>query len=132
MYKYVLNCVVKTSMMFAKYFEYYTIRPILSGAVFSWTRCTMLHCIGRPVHTVAEWKIADTKWTAVYQTDGIKLTLLTSNDANTQQCFITAVPQISQGEQSSNFTKKHKSTKHTILLNFPLVPTHNISYRIQI
>jgi len=37
MYKYVLNSVVKIPMMFAKYFEYYTI--ILRGAVFSWTRC---------------------------------------------------------------------------------------------
>ena len=34
MYKCVLNFVVKISMMFAKYFEYYTI--ILRGAVFSW------------------------------------------------------------------------------------------------
>jgi len=36
MYKYVPNSVVKISMMFAKYFEYYTIvlmRPFL------WTRC---------------------------------------------------------------------------------------------
>jgi len=32
MYKYVLKSVVKISMMFAKYFEYYTI--ILRGAVF--------------------------------------------------------------------------------------------------
>jgi len=32
MYKYVLNYVVKILMMFAKYFEYYTI--ILMGAVF--------------------------------------------------------------------------------------------------
>jgi len=32
MYKYVLNSVVKIPMMFAKYFEYYTI--ILRGAVF--------------------------------------------------------------------------------------------------
>jgi len=37
MYKYVLNSVVKISVMFAKYFKYYTI--ILRGAVFSWTRC---------------------------------------------------------------------------------------------
>jgi len=36
-YKYVLNYVVKISMMFAKYFEHYTI--ILREAVFSWTRC---------------------------------------------------------------------------------------------
>jgi len=40
MYKYALNFVVKISMMFAKYFEYYTI--ILRGAVFSWTRCNAL------------------------------------------------------------------------------------------
>jgi len=32
MYKYVLNFVVKISVMFAKYFEYYTI--ILSGPFF--------------------------------------------------------------------------------------------------
>ena len=32
MYKYVLNSVVKISMMFAKYFEYYT--TILREAVF--------------------------------------------------------------------------------------------------
>jgi len=32
------NSVVKISMMFAKYFEYYTI--ILRGVVFSWTRCS--------------------------------------------------------------------------------------------
>jgi len=32
MYKYVLNSVVKISMMFAKYFEYYTI--ILRGRFF--------------------------------------------------------------------------------------------------
>ena len=33
MYKYVLNSVVKISMMFAKYFEYYSI--ILWGNAFS-------------------------------------------------------------------------------------------------
>jgi len=38
-YKYVLNSVIKISMMFAKYFEYYTI--ILRG-VFSWTRCSIV------------------------------------------------------------------------------------------
>ena len=38
MYTYMLNFVVKISMMFVKYFEYYTI--ILRGAVFSWTRCS--------------------------------------------------------------------------------------------
>ena len=32
MYKYVLNSVVKISMMFAKYFEYYTV--ILRGGAF--------------------------------------------------------------------------------------------------
>jgi len=37
MYKYVLNSVVKISLMFAQYFEYYGI--ILRGAVFSWTHC---------------------------------------------------------------------------------------------
>jgi len=36
MYEYVLNSVVKISMMFAKYFEYYT---IILGGVFSWTCC---------------------------------------------------------------------------------------------
>jgi len=36
-YKYVLYSVVKISVMFAKYFEYYTI--ILRGQ-FLWTRCT--------------------------------------------------------------------------------------------
>jgi len=35
MYKYVLNSVVQISMMFAEYFEYYT---IILGGVFSWTR----------------------------------------------------------------------------------------------
>jgi len=39
MYKYVLNSVVKISMMFAKYLEYYTI-ILRGGGVFSWTRCT--------------------------------------------------------------------------------------------
>jgi len=37
MYKCMLNSVVKISVIFAKYFEYYII--ILRGAVFSWTRC---------------------------------------------------------------------------------------------
>jgi len=40
MYKYVLNSVVKIPMMFAKYFENYTI--ILRGAIFSWTRCIII------------------------------------------------------------------------------------------
>jgi len=35
MYMYVLNYVVKISVLFVKYFEYYTI--ILRGAIFSWT-----------------------------------------------------------------------------------------------
>ena len=48
MYKYVLNYVVKISMMFVKYFKYYTI--ILMGR-FSWTRCT-IPCIER-VQTLA-------------------------------------------------------------------------------
>jgi len=40
MYKYVLNSVAKISMMFAKYFEYYTV--ILSVAIFSWTLYTIV------------------------------------------------------------------------------------------
>ena len=39
MYKDVLNYVVKISIMFAKYFEYYTI--ILRGTVFLWTCCIL-------------------------------------------------------------------------------------------
>ena len=35
MYKYVLNSVIKMSVMFAQYFEYYAI--ILRGPFFSWT-----------------------------------------------------------------------------------------------
>jgi len=42
MYKYMLNSVVKISVMFAKYFEYYTI--MLRGAVFLWTRCRYMTC----------------------------------------------------------------------------------------
>jgi len=38
MYKYVLNSVVKISMLFAKYFEYYTI-ILGGGSIYSWTRC---------------------------------------------------------------------------------------------
>jgi len=38
MYKYMLNYVVKISVMSAEHFEYYTI--ILGGGVFSWRRCT--------------------------------------------------------------------------------------------
>jgi len=38
MYKYVQNSAVKISMMFAQYFEYYTI--ILRGPFSLWTRCT--------------------------------------------------------------------------------------------
>jgi len=34
----VLNLVIKISLMFAQYFEYYAI--ILRGAVFLWTQCT--------------------------------------------------------------------------------------------
>ena len=37
MYKYVLNLVIKISLVFAQYFEYYAI--ILRGAVFLWTQC---------------------------------------------------------------------------------------------
>jgi len=40
-YKYALNSVVKISMMFAKYFEYYAI-ILRGGGVFSWTRCIRL------------------------------------------------------------------------------------------
>ena len=39
MYKYVLNLVIKISLMFAQYFEYYAI--ILRGAVFLWTQCRL-------------------------------------------------------------------------------------------
>jgi len=38
MYKCMLNSVVKISLMFAQYFEYYGI--ILSEAVFPWTHCS--------------------------------------------------------------------------------------------
>ena len=41
MYKYVLNLVIKISLMFAQYFEYYAI--ILRGAVFLWTQCRSLY-----------------------------------------------------------------------------------------
>jgi len=41
MYKCVLNSIVKISLMFAQYFEYYGI--ILMGTVFLWT-----HCISMP------------------------------------------------------------------------------------
>jgi len=40
MYTDVLNSVVKIQMMFAKYFEYYTI-ILGGGGIFSWTRCSM-------------------------------------------------------------------------------------------
>jgi len=40
MYKYVLNWVVKISLMFAQYFEYYTI--ILRGRFFVDTLCVCL------------------------------------------------------------------------------------------
>jgi len=43
MYKHVQNSVVKISMMFPKYFEYYTI--ILREPFFLWTRCRcQTHC----------------------------------------------------------------------------------------
>ena len=47
MYKYVLNLVIKISLMFAQYFEYYAI--ILRGAVFLWTQCICMypHCTVR-------------------------------------------------------------------------------------
>jgi len=48
MYTYVLNSVVKISMMFAKYFEYYTI--ILREAVFSWTRCITICNLGEGIN----------------------------------------------------------------------------------
>jgi len=38
MYKYMLNYVVKISVMSAEYFEYYTV-ILKGGAFFSWTRC---------------------------------------------------------------------------------------------
>jgi len=41
-YKYVLNSVVKILVMFAKYFEYYTI--ILRGP-FLWTRCRSMRLL---------------------------------------------------------------------------------------
>jgi len=42
MYKYVLNSVVKISVMFAKYFEYYT---IILGGRFLCTRCRCSHVV---------------------------------------------------------------------------------------
>jgi len=45
MYKYVLNSVVKISMMFAKYFEYYTV-ILGEGAFFcGHAVCDMEHCM---------------------------------------------------------------------------------------
>ena len=55
-YKYVLNSVVKISMMFAKYFEYYTI--ILKGAVFSWTCCNFWLSIGYNFGCIDSWRHA--------------------------------------------------------------------------
>ena len=43
MYKYVLNLVIKISLMFAQYFEYYAI--ILRGAVFLWTQCIYVYLV---------------------------------------------------------------------------------------
>ena len=62
MYRYVLNSVVKISLMFAQYFEYYAI--ILRG-VFSWTRCR------RPLHepgTVCEMHVVSAVLSDVYST----------------------------------------------------------------
>jgi len=43
MYKYMLNSVVKISLLFAQYFEYYGI--ILRGrGIFSWTHCITKFC----------------------------------------------------------------------------------------
>ena len=40
MYKYVLNIVVKISVMFAKYFKYYYYTtPLYLRGCFLWTRC---------------------------------------------------------------------------------------------
>jgi len=41
MYIYLLNSVVRISVMFAKYFEYYTI--VLGVGVFLWVRCGLHH-----------------------------------------------------------------------------------------
>ena len=48
MYKYVLNLVIKISLMFAQYFEYYAI--ILRGAGFLWTQC-IYTCVSKKVPT---------------------------------------------------------------------------------
>jgi len=46
MYKYVLISVVKISMMFANYLEYYTITIFkYLGAVFLWTRPSWCWCL---------------------------------------------------------------------------------------
>jgi len=41
MYKYVLNSVVKISLMFAKYFEDYNTTTTLLRGPFLWTRCML-------------------------------------------------------------------------------------------
>ena len=59
MYKYVLNLVIKISLMFAQYFEYYAI--ILRGAVFLWTQCSYgVRCplISRSVHSTLKHQCA--------------------------------------------------------------------------
>ena len=40
MYKYVLNSVVKISLMFAQYFDYYALIP-REGGIFPWTWCNI-------------------------------------------------------------------------------------------
>jgi len=50
MYKYVLNFVVNISMMFAKYFEYYTI--ILGGSFFVDTLYKSYECQWKVSHPV--------------------------------------------------------------------------------
>jgi len=52
-YKYMLNSVVEISVMFAKYFEYYTI--ILRGAVFSWTRCSEYRLSSQTRGSTGQW-----------------------------------------------------------------------------
>jgi len=41
-YKYLLNSVVKVSLIFAQYFEYCTI-ILEGGGVFSWTCCSVIY-----------------------------------------------------------------------------------------
>ena len=55
MYKYVLNLVIKISVMFAQYFEYYAI--ILRGAVFLWTQCMCITTNGNITTMLAKKSI---------------------------------------------------------------------------